>query len=87
MAAPAAPPSFSLPTVYLSESDATQEWDRLAAAHGLHTVTINFLKTHFGRIELFAKLTAAEVTSLPSQIDLQGGEAKMDPTAVLVETT
>ena len=87
MAAPVAPPSFSLPTVYLSESDAAQEWDRLATAHELHKVTIAFLKTHFGRIELFAKLTAAEVTSLPGQIDLQGGEAKMDPTAILVETT
>ena len=87
MAAPVAPPSFSLPTVYLSESEASQEWDRLATAHELHKVTIAFLKAHFGRIELFAKLTAVEVTSLPNQIDLQGGEAKMDPTAILVETT
>ena len=87
MAAPAAPPSFALPTNYLSESDAAQEWDRLAEAHSLHRVTTTFLKTHFARIELFAKLTATEVSSLPSQIDLQGGEAKMDPTAILVETT
>ncbi len=85
MAAPAAPPSFSLPARYLSEDDASQEWDRLAEAHKLHDVTAAFLKKHFGRIELFAKLTATEVSSLPAQIDLQG-EAKMDPTAILVET-
>jgi hypothetical protein len=70
----------------LPEAEAVQEWDRLAEAHQLHEATTAFLKAHFGRIELFARLTAVEVTSLPNQIDLQGN-AKMDPTAVLVETT
>jgi hypothetical protein len=44
------------------------------------------LKKHFARIDLFSKLTSAEVSTLPQQIDLQGGEAKMDATAIMVET-
>ena len=86
MAAPAAPPSFSLPARYLPEDEAAKEWDRLAAAHNLHSVTTEWLKKHFARIELFSKLTSAEVSTLPQQIDLQGGEAKMDATAIMVET-
>jgi hypothetical protein len=85
MAAPAPPPVFARPAVYLPEAEAAKEWDRLAEAHQLHGATVAFLKAHFGRIELFAKLTAAEITSLPTQINLQDS-AKMDATGVLVET-
>ncbi len=50
------------------------------------SVTTEWLKKHFARIELFSKLTSEEVSTLPQQIDLQGGEAKMDATAIMVET-
>ena len=43
------------------------------------------MKKHFARIELFAKLTNAELSSLPQQMDLQG--AGLNAVAVMVETT